>query len=47
MLFEIAGFLSGVAGIGVAFWLLYQRDSSRVVASIYGTGGARQRGPNY
>jgi len=45
MLFEVAGFLSGVAGVGVAFWLLYQRDSSRVVASIYGTPGGRANKP--
>jgi hypothetical protein len=29
MLFELLGFLSGTAAIGAAFWLLYQRDSSR------------------
>ncbi len=46
MLFEVVGFLSGVAGVGVAFWLLYQRDRTRVVANIYGTGGARPRGPH-
>jgi hypothetical protein len=46
MLFEVAGFLSGVAGVGVAFWLLYQRDSTRVVANIYSTGGVPPRGAN-
>ena len=45
MLFEVAGFLSGVAAIAVAFWLLYQRDSSRVVADIYGVRGTPGRGP--
>ena len=37
-----------VAAIGAAFWLLYQRDSSRVVAGVYGVGRGRQRacGPN-
>ncbi len=44
MLFEIAGFLAGVTGIGVAFWLLYQRDSSRVVQGIYGIGRGLPRG---
>jgi len=43
MLFEILGFVSGVAAIGAAFWLLYQRDSSRVVAGVYGVGRGRQR----
>lgn len=42
MLFEIAGFLSGVAGMGVAFWVLYMRDSSRVMRGIYGWGRGRQ-----
>jgi hypothetical protein len=43
MLFEVLGFFSGVAGIGAAFWLLYQRDSSRVVEGIYGVRRGRQR----
>ena len=43
MLFEVLGFLSGVAGIGAAFWLLYQRDSSRVVEGVYGVRRGRQR----
>lgn len=41
MVFEILGFLSGTAGIGVAFWLLYQRDSSRVVEGVYGVRRGR------
>lgn len=43
MVFEIAGFLSGVAGIGVCFWFLYMRDSSTVVSGVYGHGGRKQR----
>ena len=43
MVFEIAGFLSGVAGIGAAFWFLYMRDSDRVMRGIYGERGGRQR----
>lgn len=41
MLFEIAGFLTGIAGVGVAFWMLYRRDSGRVLSGIYGPGGGR------
>ena len=44
MLFEIAGFVAGVTGIGIAFWLLYQRDSHRVVQGIYGRGRGVPRG---
>ncbi len=36
MVFEIAGFLTGVAAIGIAFLLMYRRDSTTVVAGIYG-----------
>ena len=43
MLFEIAGFLAGVSSIGAAFWLLYMRDSSRVVQGVYGAGGGVPR----
>jgi hypothetical protein len=43
MLFEVLGFLSGVVGIGVAFLLLYERDSSRVVEGVYGVRRGRQR----
>lgn len=43
MLFEITGFLSGVAGMGVALWLLHRRDSSRVLSGIYGLGRGRAR----
>ena len=43
MLFEVLGFLSGITGIGAAFWLLYQRDSSRVVEGVYGVRRGRQR----
>ena len=43
MLFEVLGFLSGVAGIGAAFWLLYARDSSRVVEGVYGVRRGRPR----
>lgn len=43
MLFEVLGFLSGIAGIGTAFWLLYQHDSSRVVEGVYGVRRGRQR----
>jgi hypothetical protein len=43
MLFGLLGFLSGTAAIGAAFWLLYQRDSSRVVEGVYGVRRGRQR----
>lgn len=43
MLFEVMGFLFGVAGVGAAFWGLYQRDSSRVVEGVYGVRRGRQR----
>lgn len=42
MLFELLGFLSGVAAIGAGLWLLYQRDSSRVVEGVYGVARGRQ-----
>ena len=44
MVFELAGFLCGVAGVGSAFLLMYRRDSSRVMRSIYAGAGLRQRG---
>ncbi len=44
MLFEFAGFLCGVSGIAAAFWLLYRRESSRVMQAIYSGVNARQRG---
>ena len=43
MLFEVLGFVSGVAAIGAAFWLLYEHDSSKVVEGIYGVRRGRQR----
>ena len=43
MLFGFLGFVSGLAGIGAAFWLLYRRDSSRVVEGVYGIRRGRQR----
>ncbi len=43
MLFELLGFVSGLAGIGAAFWLMYQRDSSRVVEGVYGVRRGRHR----
>ena len=42
MLFEVLGFVSGVAAIAAAFWLLYERDSSRVVEGVYGVGRSRR-----
>jgi hypothetical protein len=41
MIFEIAGFLAGMAAIGVALALLYLRDSSRVLGSFYAGRSAR------
>ena len=43
MLFEVLGFLSGVAGIGVGLWLLYHHDSRRVVEGVEGVRRGRQR----
>jgi hypothetical protein len=43
MAFEIAGFVSGVAGIALALWVLYRRDSSRVVQGIYGQARRKQQ----
>jgi hypothetical protein len=40
--FEFAGFVSGLAGIGLALWLLYRRDRSRVLRGVYGQTGGRQ-----
>ncbi|WP_421694441.1 hypothetical protein [Aestuariivirga sp.] len=41
MFFEVAGFLSGVASIGAALWLLHRRDSERVMRGIHGINGIR------
>lgn len=41
-MFEFAGFVSGLAGIGLALWLLYRRDRSRVLRGVYGQTGGRQ-----
>ncbi|WP_373503219.1 hypothetical protein [Aestuariivirga sp.] len=35
MFFEIAGFLSGVAGIAVAFGLLLRHQRERVISGFY------------
>ena len=43
MLFEFAGFLSGVTAIGIAFWLLHRRDTGRVMEAIQGAAHRRQR----
>lgn len=43
MVFEIAGFLTGVVGIGLGFWVMYMRDSTTVVSGIYGHGNGKQR----
>jgi len=39
---ELAGFVSGLVGIGLALVLLYRRDRSRVVRRVYGQTGGRQ-----
>ena len=41
-MFELAGFFSGLAGIGLALWLLYRRDRSLVLRGVYGQTGGRQ-----
>ena len=41
-MFEFLGFVSGLAGIGLALWLLYRRDRSRVLRGVYGQTGGRQ-----
>ncbi len=44
MLFEVAGFLSGVCCIAGALWLMHRRDSGRVMAAIQGSlSRSRQR----
>jgi hypothetical protein len=40
--FEFLGFVSGLAGIGLAMFLLYRRDRSRVVRGFYGQTSGRQ-----
>ena len=40
---KLPSILLGTAAIGAAFWLLYQRDSSRVVEGVYGVRRGRQR----
>jgi hypothetical protein len=43
--FEVAGFLSGVAGIGMALWVLHRRDRGRVIAGFdAGRGRNARRG---
>lgn len=39
---ELAGFVSGLVGIGLALRLLYRRARSRVVRRVYGQTGRRQ-----
>lgn len=43
MVFEVAGFLTGVAGIGLGLLYLHKRDSSAVFSGIYGQTGRKQR----
>lgn len=40
MVFEIAGFFAGLAGIGLALVVLYRRDHGRVVERVYGNPGS-------
>lgn len=42
MVFEIAGFLTGVAGIGLGLLYLHMRDKSAVYSGIYGHSGRKQ-----
>jgi hypothetical protein len=44
MFFEVAGFLFGMAGIGAVFWLLYRRETNRVLGAIQSGPAARHRG---
>ncbi|WP_395685208.1 hypothetical protein [Aestuariivirga sp.] len=43
MVFEIAGFFAGLAGIGLALFVLYRRDHGRIVQGVYGRAGRGQR----
>jgi hypothetical protein len=43
LVFEIAGFLTGVAGIGLGFLYLYRRDSTAVFSGIHGHANRKQR----
>ena len=43
MVFEIAGFLTGVAGIGLGLWIMHKRDKTAVFSGIYGQHGGKQR----
>lgn len=43
MVFEIAGFLTGVAAIGVGFWVMHVRDRTAVFSGIYGQPVGKRR----
>ena len=41
MVFEMAGFLVGMSGVGSVLWLLYRRQTSRVMGAIMASAGPR------
>jgi hypothetical protein len=43
MVFEMAGFLFGMLGIGAALLLLYRRQTNRTMNAIHASAGARPR----
>jgi hypothetical protein len=44
MSFETAGFLVGMLGVGSAFWVLYRRQSNRLMGAMNAGPGPRRRG---
>jgi hypothetical protein len=44
MMVEMAGFMFGMAAIGVALLLLHRRQTSRIMSAIYAGSGTGQRG---
>jgi hypothetical protein len=43
-MFEAAGFLVGMCGVGSVLWLLYRRQTSRTIGAFIDGPGLRRRG---
>lgn len=44
MFFESAGFVVGMLGVGSAFWVLYRRQTNRLMGAFNAGPAGRRRG---
>lgn len=41
--FEVAGFVVGVSGVALAFWLFHRREMGRMSRALHAGASSRQR----